>query len=211
MIEIVCHRGYWLDKKEGNNIAAFRRAFSLDLGIETDIRDYKGEIVISHDIATKDSLRLENLLGLYRDYHQHSVLFLNIKTDGLQNSLRGTLKKYKINNYFVFDMSLPEQLVYARYDFKIFARQSEFEKEPLLYQQARGIWLDEFNTHWIKGKIIKKHIKNKKEVCIVSPELHQRDYHKEWKEYRILDKKLKLEKLFLCTDFPEKAKEFFNG
>ncbi|EOV3213089.1 hypothetical protein ACOBC6_001801, partial [Campylobacter jejuni] len=59
--------------------------------------------------------------------------------------------------------------------------------------------------------IIKKHIDNAKSVCIVSPELHKRDYKKEWQEYKQIEKELQVQdKLMICTDYPDEARRFFN-
>ena len=108
-------------------------------------------------------------------------------------------------------MSVPDALSYINLKLKVFTRQSEYEKEPSFYEYASGVWLDEFYSHWIDEKLIKTHLNNGKLVCIVSPELHKRDYHKEWQEYKKISENLKAgDKLLLCTDYLDEAKEFFN-
>lgn len=210
MVEIIAHRGYWLKSSEKNTLPAFKRAFSLNFGIETDIRDYRGTLVISHDIADGHSIKAETMFALYKSCGQSGTLALNIKADGLQDKLKDLLKKYDISKYFLFDMSFPEQLRYSIAKFCVFARQSEYESVPLLYRPAQGVWLDEFSRSWINSKIIRAHLKNKKTVCLVSPELHERDHEKVWKAYRNLSCEMSKSKLILCTDLPEKAKGFFN-
>ena len=42
------------------------------------------------------------------------MLALNIKSDGISEILKKTLKKYSIKNYFVFDMSVPELIQYKK-------------------------------------------------------------------------------------------------
>lgn len=59
-MEIISHRGYWKCKNEKNTKIAFNRSFNMGYGIETDIRDFRGELVISHDIATSESLQLND-------------------------------------------------------------------------------------------------------------------------------------------------------
>jgi hypothetical protein len=93
----------------------------------------------------------------------------------------------------------------------IFSRQSEYEKDPYLYKEAKGVWLDEFHTHWIDEKTIEQHVKAKKEICIVSPELHKRNYKDEWEHYKHITYKFGLENIMLCTDHPLEAKTFFNS
>jgi hypothetical protein len=125
--------------------------------------------------------------------------------------MAGMLQKNKIDNYFFFDMSLPDALGYVKEGLKIFSRQSEYEKEAYLYKEANGIWLDEFHQHWIDEKIILQHLTEQKKVCIVSPELHKRNYKEEWEHYKHITYKFGLENLMLCTDYPDEAKTFFNS
>jgi nucleoside-diphosphate-sugar epimerase len=49
-MNIISHRGFWLKDEEKNTIQAFERSFEFGFGTETDIRDYKGELVISYDM-----------------------------------------------------------------------------------------------------------------------------------------------------------------
>ena len=208
-MKILSHRGYWKKVLEKNEKIAFERSFSLGYGTETDIRDYKGELVISHDIANEASLSVQELFEIYNKYNKNLPLALNIKADGLQNKLKELLKQYNIINYFVFDMSVPDSLGYLKQNMKVFTRESEYESIPSFYEESHGIWLDEFKGHWITKDIIKKHIDYNKQVCIVSPDLHKRDYKKEWQDYKNIEKELKINNLIICTDFPEEAKEFF--
>jgi len=209
-MNILSHRGYWKEESEKNQTEAFERSFSLDFGVETDIRDYKGELVISHDIANENCIKLEVLLELYNTYGNRVPIALNIKSDGLQKKLKKILKEYKVENYFVFDMSVPDGLLYIKNNVKLFTRQSEYEEAPSIYEGSSGVWLDEFKSHWITKEIIQKHISNGKEICIVSPELHKREYKKEWLHYKKIENELCVNNLMICTDNPEEAKDFFN-
>jgi glycerophosphoryl diester phosphodiesterase len=206
---ILSHRGYWKENQEKNQTIAFERSFSLGFGTETDIRDYKGELVISHDIADAKSMGVKDMFEIYNRYDNTLPLALNIKADGLQIKLNELLVQYNITNYFVFDMSVPDGLGYLKQNMKAFTRESEHEKVPSFYDDACGIWLDEFEGHWINKEVISKHIKNNKLICIVSPDLHKREYRNEWKYYKEIEKELGIDNLMICTDFPEEAKEFF--
>ncbi|MDN5100463.1 hypothetical protein O8C83_06465 [Aliarcobacter butzleri] len=209
-MKVLSHRGYWKELNEKNQIIAFERSFFLGFGTETDIRDYKGELVISHDIADEKSMSVKEMFEIYNKYDNTLPLALNIKADGLQTKLKELLKEYSIENYFVFDMSVPDGLQYLKQDIKSFTRESEYEKMPSFYIEACGIWLDEFLGHWINKEAIEKHIKNGKEICIVSSDLHKREYKKEWEDYKQIEKELGIDNLMICTDYPEIAKEFFN-
>ncbi len=208
---ILSHRGFWQSSEEKNSITAFERSFQQGFGLETDLRDQAGKLVISHDPASSESLPVDDFFKLYNEINPTLPLALNIKADGLQKELTKTLKQYKVSNYFVFDMSVPDALIYTRGDFNVFTRQSEYEQHPSLYQESEGIWLDEFIDHWIEIETIEKHLKQNKKVCIVSPELHGREYQKEWDHYRIAEKQLGQDSFMLCTDLPHLAKEFFNA
>jgi len=207
---VLSHRGYWKETDEKNLPISFERSFSLGFGTETDIRDYKGKLVISHDIADEKCINVKEMFEVYNKYDNTLPLALNIKADGLQLKLKKLLEEYKIENYFVFDMSIPDGLGYLKQNIKAFTRESEYEKVPSFYDEACGIWLDEFQEHWINKEAIEKHIKNGKQICIVSPDLHKREYKKEWQHYKEIEKELGIDNLMICTDYPEEAKEFFR-
>ena len=207
---ILSHRGYWENSEEKNSLKAFGRSFSCGFGAEFDIRDRDNDIVVSHDLASGNAIRLDILFELYINFHKNLPLAINIKADGLQNELARLLEAYKIENYFVFDMAVPDGLVFVQKDFRTFTRQSEYELVPSYYELAQGVWLDEFNGHWLTDEVIERHLANLKELCIISPELHKRDHKKEWCHYKQLESRIGRNKFMLCTDFPEQAQEFFN-
>lgn len=207
-MKILSHRGYWKEAQEKNSVVAMRRSFSLGFGTETDVRDYNGELVISHDIADSSSITFQKFLEIYCEYDKSLHLALNIKSDGLQLKLKEALAQQQISNYFLFDMSIPDSLGYLRNEVRnVFTRQSEYEKNPSFYEKANGVWLDSFEGDWFDNDLISAHLANGKMVCIVSPELHKRSHLESWKKYKFLSKE---ENLFLCTDFPEEARDFFN-
>ena len=159
-VEIIAHRGFWLKTEEKNTLVAFHRALENGFGIETDIRDFNGDLVVSHDIPNTSCQPLPDLFDLYNKAHGKYPLALNIKADGLSLLLKKQLSIFNIANYFVFDMSVPETLAYIRLGLAVFTRQSEYELTPSLYQKSEGLWLDEFNSSWINLEIIKEHFMN---------------------------------------------------
>lgn len=209
-MEIISHRGYWFKNSEKNSDLAFRRSFSLSFGTETDIRDFDGELVISHDVANKNCISIEKFFEIYKSIEIQPSLALNIKSDGLQNLLKNSLKQNSINNYFVFDMSIPDTIMYLKEGMNVFIRQSEHELGTSFYESATGIWLDAFDGVWYSEELVKKHLNNGKKVAIVSSELHNREYLKHWtllKSWNIIND----DNLILCTDLPEKAIKFFKN
>jgi len=207
---VLSHRGCWRQTEEKNTLKAFERSFANDLGTETDVRDHNSRLVISHDMPDATSITVEAFFEIYKAHRASLPLALNIKADGLQAELGMLLTKYEVDNYFVFDMAVPDGLQYAKQDFRTFTRHSEYEPVPPYYDLAQGVWLDEFNGHWIRDEVIEQHLEQRKALCIVSPDLHKRDQMTEWRHYRQLESRIGKDKIMLCTDFPEQAREYFN-
>ncbi len=212
-MQIISHRGFWKSKNEQNTIISFQRSFENGFGIETDIRDLNGKLVISHDIPQNSSelIYLTDVLDLAKSYSNDSALTiaLNIKADGLVRLLDYDLKLKNIKglNIFVFDMSVPDMRDYFKNELIVYTRLSEVELSPSYYEVSSGIWLDSFETNWFDSKLIEKHINNGKKICIVSSELHGREKSDLWDIIYPLRGE---ENLMLCTDQPNEAKVFFN-
>ncbi|OIR07000.1 hypothetical protein GALL_109070 [mine drainage metagenome] len=208
-MKIISHRGYWKKENEKNKAVSFERSFDLGFGTETDLRDYLGEIVISHDIAEKDCISVNELFSIYKQYNNELVCALNVKADGLQRKLKAALKDFNIENYFVFDMSVPDTIGYIKEGMSFYSRQSEYEPNPVFYKECKGIWLDGFNDIWYDTGLILEHLKNKKQVAIVSPDLHKRAVIPLWEKLK-REKIDQIEDVILCTDIPEDALNFFK-
>lgn len=210
IMEIISHRGFWRTAEEKNTVQAFERALNSGFGIETDVRDLNGELVISHDLprSSETILSFRNFLELYKKLGAPVTLALNIKADGLQKPISQALSDAGITQCFIFDMSIPDTLGYLKGNQPVFTRQSEFEIVPAFYERAKGVWLDCFEGIWFSQKLVEDHLGHGKEVCIVSPELHHRDNGEFWTELKkwpfLSDSRLKL-----CTDHPDEAKEWF--
>jgi hypothetical protein len=188
---------------------AFERAFSDGYGVETDLRDYKGEIVLSHDIADENSISFKQFLKLMSQFDLTLPLALNIKSDGLQAIVKKELEYFGASNYFFFDMSLPDTLTYKKNNLNFYSRQSEYELSPYLYDDCSGIWLDAFLGEWYNINTIQNHLNNNKKIAIVSSELHGRDNYCLW-NFLVENHLHENKNLLLCTDFPSNAKTFFN-
>lgn len=206
---IIAHRGYWLNINEQNTELAFNRALSHGFGIETDLRDRNGQVVISHDMATSENMEFEDFISLCRGFPSYLKLALNIKADGLQNRLMET----KIDNlHFYFDMSVPDMLGYKKNALNLYTRYSDIEEIPSLYNDSKGVWLDNFSTDILDNKALEKFLNDGKEVTLVSPELHKRNEINYWaslKRYMVTNPNHN-SLISLCTDYPVKANEYFN-
>ena len=141
---VLSHRGYWKTAAEKNTEVAFRRSFDLGFGTETDVRDCGGELVISHDPPLGPrgggEMSFEAFLDLLGD--RDLPLALNIKADGLAGAVRAAMSRRPLTKWFVFDMSVPDTLHQLATGNPVYARQSEYEPEPLLIERAAGVWLE---------------------------------------------------------------------
>jgi len=210
-MNILAHRGYWLKPEEKNSAIAFERALKFGFGIETDLRDAEGEVVISHDMPSGGEMKVQDFLDMCVSYPIGRPLALNIKSDGLRLVLKQYLKQRGIaeSEYFVFDMSFPDAMSYIAAGLPAYTRISEYETSPLWLAQMRGVWVDAFHSEWYVEKDLSALLRKGKQICIVSPELHGRPHMPLWKNL----KKWKLHishQVGLCTDFPMLAREFFS-
>ena len=200
---VLSHRGFWNNPCEKNTKTAFERSFSLGFGTETDLRDLAGKIVISHDTPRGDEMSFSEFLTIFCKYNKDLPLALNIKSDGIHSEIKKALDVLDIQNYFVFDMSIPDTIGYFKNDLKYFLRESEYERiyDNELYQNCQGIWMDCFKSDWIEKSDIELHLENGKKVCIVSPDLHEREYLTTWRKYKNMN--FVDNNVMLCTDYPK--------
>lgn len=207
-MEILAHRGYWNEMIFPNSKQALHCALERGFGIESDVRDCYEQLVIAHNIANGLSFSLESIFVALAAYQNQYCFAINIKADGLADQLLHLIEKYRIDNYFTFDMSFPQMLEYREKGLRYFTRQSEYETYPLLYSGAAGVWIDGFqDMDWITEDLISRHQEQGKKVCLVSPELHHKEYCSFWS--RLKQFQVDHSQVMLCTDHPEEAQEFF--
>jgi glycerophosphoryl diester phosphodiesterase len=210
-LQILCHRGWWDDPAERNSAAALRRAFEAGLGVETDLRDLNGSVVVSHDPPAGDVLGLDDLLALHQ-VAPRATLALNIKADGLAGPVAEALAGAGVTaSSFVFDMAVPDQLQWVRRgEVPVFTRHSDIEPDPVLYERSCGVWLDNFGERrWWDAADVRRHLDAGKRVIVVSDELHGRPHGDTWAALRASG--LHREgAVGLCTDLVGEALEYFR-
>lgn len=191
----LCHRGLWTAKDEQNTLQAFRLAWQEGWGIETDLRDHAGEVVVSHDPARGNELRLEALLEAHAAYGANTPLALNVKADGLAPAVAAALAVARTTSAFAFDMSVPDTFGYLRAGVPVWTRWSDVEPHPPLLERSVGIWVDAFEDDgwWDVDAVAKAAVE--RTVCVVSPELHGRDPRATWAQLASLP-------VLVCTDRP---------
>lgn len=200
---VLSHRGFWIDPEEKNSLIAFERNVEVGIGTETDIRDRDGVLVVSHDPADSQAMTWLDVLDLFE--RSGLPLAVNVKADGLSDMVADSLAGREINA-FMFDMSGPETVRYARAGLPYFTRHSDVERDPILYETAAGVWLDSFGPEWFDLAVIERHLDHGKKVCVVSSELHGRDPGDLWE---MLTPYKRRDGLMICTDLPQQAASRF--
>ena len=142
----------------------------VDLGIEVDIRSYKNKIIVNHE-PFLDSISFDDWLKFYK----HRFLIVNLKEEGLENSVLEKLEKFNIQNFFFLDQSFPFLIKTVTSGEKRTAvRVSKYESLDTalaLSNLANWIWVDYFGSFPLKNSEIEK-LKNANfKICLVSPEL----------------------------------------
>ncbi len=197
---ILSHRGYWKSPEEKNREVAFRRSFERGFGTETDFRDLAGQVVIAHDPPRGGEMSAAACFALMAD--RSLPMALNVKADGLAEPLGALARGAGLSNWFVFDMSVPDTIMQLRAGNPVFARLSEYEADGPLVARCPGVWLDGFDGIWFDRGLIDSVLSRGQKLCIVSPELHQRDQRDLWEMLLPLRGRAGL---MLCTDLPEDA------
>lgn len=204
-MKVLAHRGWWQSSQEKNSEVAIRRALDGGFGLETDLRDQGGEVVISHDVPSAKAMLFSDFVGICNEYNHEMPIALNVKSDGLQKLIYPIVSQLKRPSFF-FDMSVPDTLGYVRNGLPVFTRESEYEPHPALYSEAEGVWMDAFLDDWISTASIQKHINAGKKVCLVSPELHSRPYESVWDSWQ----PIRQEQVMICTDYPDLAEKYWK-
>lgn len=210
--EILAHRGWFKKVNEKNSREALTRAINHGFGLETDVRDLNGRLVISHDPPVQaDRLPdLSWLLEQIANSDSRGRIALNVKADGLSRAIAEMVEMMGINRdlIFVFDMSVPDGLSYLKNAIPTYSRISEYEDQPSFLDKAKGVWVDSFTGTFPQVERAEILIDKGIRAALVSPELHQRDHQPLWDA--ILASGLHRSPLFeLCTDHPAEAAIFF--
>ena len=190
---IFAHRGQWDNQAGPNSELSIQKAISNGFSVETDIRDLKGEIVISHDPCVGNNYkRFSEVID------KNSRIAINVKSDGLVGRFQEYIRQIKESKSFIFDCSFPELLKYKQAGIPHAIRMSEYERE--LAWVPDYIWLDCFESDWWLEETYVLDLIRKTPTIVVSPELHGREHFNVWQ--RVLELRSAGLNLSVCTDFP---------
>ena len=174
-------------------------------GIEVDIRSNKNDLIINHD-PFLDGVKFSDWLKHYK----HEFLIINVKEDGLEESILEILRKADITKFFFLDQSFPSLIRISSLGYKNCAmRISEYESVETalrLKDRINWLWVDTFTK---LSLTFEEYIKLKSanfKLCLVSPELNNGNLIdlKNLKTF-IQEKKINFDAV--CTKFPEEWDE----
>ncbi len=165
-------------------------------GVEIDIRDYDGDLRLTHNPFASGE-RLEDFLLHY----SHKFIIFNVKCAGLEGRILDLAKKHNIEDFFFLDIENPSLVNLSRSGMsKIAVRFSDFEDVNFALGFAGKVdwvWVDCFEKIPLDKDIYEKLSKHFK-LCLVSPEMQK--HPESWiadfqKSGLLLDA--------VCTDLPE--------
>ena len=205
-MKIICHRGLWSKSSEHNSLKACLEGAKYYDGIEVDLKNHNGKIVLSHNPLAKNQQAVQ-LESLFRKTPK-TFFALNIKEDGLAPELKKLISRHKIKNYMCFDLSLPESLQYQKEQLKIFSRVGDLDPKPKVY--ANDLVIDVFTqSNFTKILRTLKGLKGPHQLFFISPELHGDKVEENWSKIKKFIQTSN-HSAYLCTDLPSKALQFFN-
>lgn len=192
MLQIFAHR--ILYNKIENSIQAIPFFEKLGIGIELDLRYGEYGPYISHDITEKGIL----FEDLCKNYSKSKIqMALHIKEIEVIKETIRLLKKYSLDNYFLFNTEYHnlENMVDEKH-VASYVSQTESNKKTNL------LWCDEINEKWYTKEIISDLHKKNKILYAMSLELfktcNENEMIREWK--RLIELGID----GICTKYPEK-------
>lgn len=169
----------------GNNLAGLFIAHRInsieelietdpELGIEIDLRDRKDRLILQHD-PFRDGVDFEEWLKHFR----HRTLVLNIKSERIETRVLSLVEKHGVKDFFFLDSTIPMMYLLSNNGIRRLAvRYSEIEPiEGVLAMKARveWVWVDCFSVLPIDRHSYRILRENGLKLCLVSPELQDRE------------------------------------
>ena len=182
-----------------NTIALLEKTPS-NFGVEVDIRSYGGNLIIHHDPFKQGELFKDWI----KSYH-HGTLILNVKEEGLEDSVLKLMRKYKINDFFFLDQSFPLlRKTAAMGECRCAVRVSEYESIETvlsLSDMVDWVWVDCFSRFPLNQDDVNRLKNSGFKLCIVSPELQGREKRSQVMDFRRQIEQLGIKGDAVCTKY----------
>ncbi len=191
--EIIQHR---------RNTAALLRETPTAFGVEMDIRSRGERLIIHHDPFVEGE-DFEDWLSEYR----HGTLILNVKEEGLEESVLALMAKAGLERFFFLDQSFPFLMRTVRKgERRCAVRVSEYESVETaltLAGAAQWVWLDCFTDALAPPEKVRRLLEAGFDICLVSPELQGRSAEAEIPRLRAHFAANDLPLAAVCTKVPD--------
>jgi glycerophosphoryl diester phosphodiesterase len=196
MLEIFAHRVLYNEIE--NNLKAIPFYEKLNIGIELDLRYGEDGVYISHDVK-KNGILFEDMCK--NNYKSKIRMALHIKEIKSVNETIMLLKKYSMNNYFLFNTENNDLVnLVDKYYVASYVSQKKNEKNTDI------LWCDEIDEKWYDEEVISDLHKKNKILYAMSLEVVKRcnktEMIREW------DRLIELGINGICTKYPEKLNSF---
>ena len=196
MLEIFGHRA--TQNGLENNISTLEYYKKLGVGIELDLRNGKNGVYIAHDPMKNGDL-FEEVCKVCTD--SNIRMALHIKENEAIKETVELLKKYSIDNYFLFNTENFNFLKLKKIATYI-SKKHEDIKEKIL-------WCDEIQEKWYSKEIFSELHKKNKTIYVMSLEVikvcDESEIRLEW------ERLINLGADGICTKYPEKLMRFVKG
>jgi hypothetical protein len=145
--------------------------FGIADGIEFDIRDTGGEIVVQHDPFLGGQLFTDFL----KFCPSNKFYIVNVKSEGIERRAIADLEAHGITQFFLLDCSIPMMVRLGKEgERRLAVRFSEYESLATVEAMApfvSWVWVDVF-TQLPISSFVEICIRNRGlKICLVSPEL----------------------------------------
>ena len=148
-----------------------------ELGVEIDIRDANGRLVLGHDPLKNNYQYLESFLEVLNG---RSVI-ANVKSERLEKPFINLLQKYSpYSDYFFLDSSFSMIVNNGKF-YNFASRFSEYESletsiSLINASLVNWIWVDTFTKFPLDKKIVSTFNSLNAKKCLTSPDLIGRNY-----------------------------------
>ena len=221
---LLAHRGNvsGVDIRNENSTSAVAVSLSNGFGVETDVRRTPdGFVYISHDPTAACGDNNADVHAMLWAHYPESEIALNVKELGYEERLIDFIRQHQLQSrLFLFDFELLEnepgstaaKIHALDPEIRLAARVSDRYGESI--QQAASItvasiiWLDEFDSLWVKANDIAKLKALGRTIYAISPEIHgfsMAETETRWKQFQDwgVDG--------ICTDYPVRAREVLGS
>ena len=169
----IAHRINYLDSDVANTI------FSVADGIEFDIRDSNGDLIVQHDACQTGQPFSEFLTFC----PPSKFYIVTVKAEGIEEIAIQLLTEHGIQNFFLLDCGMPSLVRLGRAGEKRlavrFSEYESFETVAAVASFVSWIWVDVFTRLPLTKQSSEKAKELGLRLCLVSPELQRQPEKRE--------------------------------